>query len=100
MEQLIEKYGDRIAGVLSGFDGLVLRGSPRRLDIVYGDPTRQVMVAKGMEEFLWQTGVLFKPYGEHLKKISERVKKASTRVFRDAGLPVVYLREAGVDKDE
>jgi hypothetical protein len=100
MQQFIEKYGDRMVGVLSGFDRLVLRGSPRRLDISYWDPARQVMVAKGMEEFLWQNGVLFKHYGDYLKKTSERVKKASTRAFSEAGLPVIYLREAGVDKDE
>ncbi len=100
MQQFIEKYGDRIAGVLSGFDRLVLRGSPRRLDISYWDPTRHVMVSKGMEEFLWQNGVLFKHYGDYLKKTSERVKEASTRAVRQAGLPVIYVREAGVDKDE
>lgn len=100
MQQFIEKYGDRIVGVLSGFDRLVLRGSPRRLDISYWDPARQVMVAKGMEEFLWQNEVLFKHYGDYLKKTSERVKKASTRACSEAGLPVIYVREAGVDKDE
>lgn len=31
MQQFIEKYGDRIVGVLSGFDRLVLRGSPKAL---------------------------------------------------------------------
>jgi hypothetical protein len=100
VQQFIEKYRDRIAGVLSGFDRLVLRGSPRRLDIAYFDPSRQIMVAKGMEEFLWQNGVLFKHYGDYVKKISERVRQASTRIFREAGLPVIYLREAGMDKDE
>ena len=100
MQQFIEKYGDRIVGVLSGFDRLVLRGAPRRLDISYWDPARQVMVAKGMEEFLWQNGVPFKHYGDYLKKISERVKKASTRACSEAGLPVIYVREAGVDQDE
>ena len=31
MQQFIEKYGDQITGVLSGFDRLILRGSLRRL---------------------------------------------------------------------
>ena len=31
LQQFIEKYGDRIVGVLSGFDRLVLRGSPKAL---------------------------------------------------------------------
>ncbi|MGA8314129.1 MAG: hypothetical protein WB755_29160 [Terriglobales bacterium] len=100
MEQFIEKYSDCIVGVLSGFDRLVLRGSPRRLNVSYWDPSRQVVVAKGMEEFLWQSGVLFKHYGDYLKKTSERVKKASTRAISEAGLPVIYVREAGVDEDE
>lgn len=100
MEQFIEKYSDSIVGVLSGFDRLVLRGSLRRLDVRYWDPDRQVTVAKGIEDFLWQSGVLFKHYGDYLKKTSERVKQVSTRAIREAGLPVIYMREGGVDKDE
>jgi hypothetical protein len=52
-----------------------------------------------MEEFLWQNGIAFKHYGDYLKQTSERVRKASTRPYREASLPVIYLREAGVDKD-
>ena len=100
MEQFIEKYRDQIAGVLSGFDRLVLRGSPRRLNVAYYDATRQVMVAKGMEEFCWQNGILFKNYGDYLKKTSERVKNASTKAPTAAGVPVIYLREADPDKDK
>lgn len=70
------------------------------LDIAYWDAERKVMVAKGMQEYLWQSGIPFKHYGDHLKKTSERVKKASSRALSQAGLPVIYLREAGVDKDE
>ena len=100
MQQFIEKYRDRIVGVLSGFDRLVLRGSPRRLDFSLFDRQRQFMVARGMEEFLWQNQIPFKQYGDYLKKTSERVKKASLRAYTEAGLPVRYLREACVDKDE
>jgi len=89
MQQFIEKYGDRTEGVLSGFDRLVLRGSPRRLNISYWDPTRHVVVAKGMEEFLWQNAVPFRHYGDYLKKTPERVTKASTRAYSEAGLPVI-----------
>jgi hypothetical protein len=49
MQQFIEKFKDRILGILSGFDRLVLRGWPRRLDISYYDAPRGIVVAKGME---------------------------------------------------
>jgi hypothetical protein len=89
MHQFIAKYRDQIQGVLSGFDRLVLRGSLRRLN--YG---------KGMEEYLWQNGVLFKDYQPHVKKISERVKKASVAPLVAKKLPVIYLRRTDVNKEQ
>jgi len=97
MQQFIEKFQERISGTLTGFDRLVLRGSARRLDISYYDSERHIVVAKGMEEFLWQNGIPFKHYGDYVKKTSERVRKAAAE---EAGVPVITLREAGVDKDE
>jgi len=79
MHPFIAKYRDQIQGVVSGFDRLVLRGSLRRLN--YG---------KGMEEYLWQNGVLFKDYAQHVKKISERVKTASVAPLVARKLPVIY----------
>jgi len=99
MKEFIEKYGEQIAGVLSGFDRLVLRGSPRRLDIACWDAARQMMVARGMEEFLWQNKVPFKHYGDYMKKISARVKEASIEASK-APKPAIWLREAGADKDQ
>ena len=72
MQQFIEKYRDRIAGVLSGFDRLVFRGSPRRLNYGWWDAGLQAFVARGMEEYLWQNEVLFKDYARHVKGVSER----------------------------
>jgi hypothetical protein len=100
MQQFIEKYKDDISGVLTGFDRLVLRGSPRRLDSCYYDPARKIVVAKGMEEFLWQNEILFKHYSDYVKKVSERVKKAATKAYQEAGLPVICLRAADADKEE
>ena len=100
MQEFIEKYSDRIAGVLSGFDRLVLRGSPRVLDISYWDGSRGIRVAEGMQEFLWRSGIPFKHYGDYVSKVSERVKKASIQPYEAARLPVEYVREAGMDKDE
>jgi hypothetical protein len=100
MQQFIEKYEDRIVGTLSGFDRLGLRGSPRRLNNSYYDKSRDIVVAKGMEEYLWQNGILFKNYGDYVKKVSGQVKEASLRPYRDSGVPIHWLRQADADKDE
>jgi hypothetical protein len=72
MQQFIEKYREQINGALSGFDRLVFRGSLRRLNYGYYEPGLKAMVAKGMEEYLWQNKIPFKDYQDHVKQISER----------------------------
>ena len=59
MQRFIEKYRERINGALSGFDRLVFRGSLRRLNYGYYEPGLKAMVARGMEEYLWQNKILF-----------------------------------------
>jgi hypothetical protein len=99
MEKFIQKYKDGIAGVVSGFDRLVFRGSLRRLNFGRWDPQLAAMVAKGMEEYLWQNGVLFKEYAAHVKTVSERVKAESLRAFREQKRPILFLRSASADKE-
>ena len=50
-QQFIEKYSEEILGTLSGFDRLVFRAAPRRLCSFYRDQGREIVVAKGMEEY-------------------------------------------------
>ena len=88
MDQFTAKYCEQIQGVLSGFDRLVLRGSPRRLSY-----------AQGMEEYLWQNRILFKDYAAHVKRVSERIKKASLEPFRRQGLAVEFIRSMEIDKE-
>jgi len=100
MQQFIEKYRERITGVLTGFDRLVFRGSLRRLNYGRWDESLGAVVAKGMEQYLWQNQILFKDYQQHVKRWSERVKDASLRPFRQGELPVVFLRDPKADKDK
>ena len=60
----------------------------------------KMMRGKGMEEYLWQNEILFKDYSDHVKRVSERVKKASLEPYRKQGLPVEFVRSPAVDKDE
>jgi hypothetical protein len=100
MQDFIKKYRDQINGTPSGFDRLVFRGSPRRLNYGWRCESLGAVVAKGMEEYLWQNQILFKDYARHVQGVSERLKDRSLRPFREQGLPVVFPRDPKADKDE
>jgi hypothetical protein len=100
MQQFIEKYRKQIHGVLTGFDRLVFRGSLRRLNYGRYDSSLKAMVAKGMEEYLWQNKILFKDYQDHVKRISERLKKATLEPFEKQKIPVIFLRDPSADKSK
>jgi len=84
---------------VSGFDRLVFRGSLQRLNYGYYEPGLKAMVAKGMEEYLWQNKIPFKDYQDHVKQISERLKKASLEPLEKQKIPVVFLRYPSADKN-
>jgi hypothetical protein len=99
MQQFIAKFGEQIEGVLSGFDRLVFRGTLRSLNIRLPQAGKPP-IAIGMEQYLWNNGILFKDYGRHLKKVSEQVRQASLQAFQQAGLPVIYLPSSKDDKEQ
>jgi hypothetical protein len=100
MQQFIDKYGKQIQGVVSGFDRLVFRGSLRGLNYGYWDQNLQAAVAIGMEQYLWHNQILFKDYLDHVKRVSQQVKRESEKVFEQQGRAVLYLRDSGADKDK
>src|SRR6266566_832263 len=89
VQQFIGKHQDQIAGVLSGFDRLVLRGTLR--SIAYG---------QGMSQYLWASQVLLKNFGAHVEQVSERLKAASLAEVVAAGRPVRYLASSTVSKEK
>jgi hypothetical protein len=100
MQQFINKYCDQISGVVSGFDRLVFRGSLRGLNYGYWDQNLHAAVALGMEQYLWHNQILFKDYLDHVKRVSQEVKQDSVKIFQQQARPVLYLRDAAVDKDQ
>jgi hypothetical protein len=99
MKQFIEKFGEQIRGVLSGFDRLVLRGSLRRLQYGQWDQQLKASVARGMEQYLWQNQILFKDYGGHVKRASERIKQQSLEPYKQQQRPVIFVRSPSEDKE-
>jgi hypothetical protein len=85
----IHRFGDKITGVLSGYDRLVLRGS--LLAIVFPE---------GMKRVLRLKSILLKDFGRWAQRMTEQLKQASCQAARDQNRPIVYLQSASADKEE
>ena len=89
MNEFIAKFGDQIAGVLSGFDRLVLRGT-----------LRGICYPEGMEGYLSGSSVLLKDFACHVHQVSTRLKQASLAVAEKLGRTVKYLASSQVSKEK
>ena len=89
MEQFIQEHDSAIAGVLSGFDRLVLRGTLRMLSFT-----------AGMMTFLSHAGVLLKDFGAYAEETTNRLKDASLAAARELERPIKYLPSSGTRKED
>jgi hypothetical protein len=80
MQQFIAKYEKDIQGVMSGFDRVLFRGSLRRL-------THSL----GMKWYLSENNILCKQYEDHVKAISQKIKKAAVEPFQRRNLLVKHV---------
>src|ERR1700733_10072329 len=87
MHEFIAKHQDKIAGTLSGFDRLVFRGH-----------LRSVATPQGMMSYLWTNQVFLKNFGEHVEKVTERLKEASLAEAKASRRPVKYLNSSQFTK--
>ena len=88
MKQFIQRFSDKITGVLSGFDRLILRGSLRPISYPYG-----------MKGFLWLNQVMLKDFGRYVDTVSKQLKQASCQAAHAQKRPVVYLHSSKTDKE-
>jgi hypothetical protein len=90
MQQFIAKFKNDIQGVHSGFDRVLFRGSLRRLSHPLG-----------MKWYLSQNDILCKNYEDHVKAVSQKIKKAALAPFqqaKSAGGVRLWLRRQGEDR--
>jgi len=80
MQQFIAKFEKDIQGVLSGFDRVLFRGSLRRLNH-----------AGGMKMYLAQNNILCKHYEDHVKAVSQKVKKTVLAPLKQQNLLVKHV---------
>jgi len=88
-ESFLSRFGQKITGVLSGFDRLLFRGSLRLL-----------FQPNSMESYLATCGILIKDFGVFSEKITKRVKALAYAAAEQQGRPVQYLNRADVSKEE
>lgn len=88
MNTFVARHAEKVIGVLSGFDRLVLRGTLRR--IVYAD---------GLAGFLSRHGVLLKDFGDYAERLTLRLKQASLGVAQFFRRPVTYLESSATSKE-
>lgn len=87
--RFIQRFGDKITGVLSGFDRLVLRGS-----------LLAIVPVEGMKRILWLKNILLKDFGRWAERMTAQLKEASLNAARDQQRPIVYLQSASTDKEQ
>src|SRR6266542_5188601 len=88
-ESFLIRFGQKITGVLSGFDRLLFRGSLRLL-----------FQPNSMESYLATCGVLIKDFGSFSQKITKRVKALAYEAAEQQGRPARYLNGADISKEE
>jgi len=89
MDSFIQKHGENITGIVSGFDRLVLRGSIRSLSYV-----------EGMRGYLSAAGVLLKDFASHVNEITGKVKAAAVAVADRYERPAIYLESPKISKED
>ena len=79
MNSFVEKYNDRITGVISCFDRMLFKGY---LPIGWSD---------AMEGLLSRQGLLIKDFGKFVEQQSERLKNHAEKLAESLGRPFEYI---------
>jgi len=87
MKRFIQRFSDKVMGVISGFDRLVFRGT-----------LRQIAYPRGMMGFLWHQQVPLKDFGKYVYKTSRKVKEACCERAKEENRPIELVRSSRIDK--
>lgn len=89
MERFVTRYRDRIAGILTGFDRMLFRGT-----------LRSISHPKGAAIWLNGRHVLLKDFSVYAQQLTDRVKAHAARLAAEAHRPIEYLESARVSKED
>jgi len=89
MERFLLRHQEHIAGVLSGFDRVLFRGTLRSISHI-----------EGMRVFLAAHRVLLKDFGVFVDKHSNHIKEHAQSYAREHGRPYQYVISPSASKEE
>ena len=88
MKNFVQRHGDKILGVLSGFDRIRFRGSLGLFSNV-----------GGLASWLYGAGVLLKDFLPFAEQVTKEIQQSTKRFAQNAGRPVCYL-DRKLNKEE
>ena len=89
MKAMIRQLGERVLGVLSGFDRLLFRGF-----------LRCVINPRGLNGYLYGAGVPMADFGKHAEQVTGQLIDESTRQARETGREIRYLNDSEISKKD
>ena len=88
-QSLTERYDDRIAGVLSCYDRVVITGT-----------VPVICYAEGMTRFLHANGIRIFDYPQFAQTLRDRVRDRAAALASDAGLTIEHIAKSHIRKEE
>src|SRR5947207_15461664 len=88
-QAFVQQHQADVIGVLHGWDRLRLQGTLRSL---YDQPV--------MEEYLWQSAVLWKDFKRFATDLTGRVRQAAEKLAGRHQRPMIYLPSSRTRKEE
>ena len=88
-QSLTERYDDRIAGVLSCYDRVVITGT-----------VPVICYAEGMTRFLYANGIRIFDYPEFAQTLRDRVRDRAAALASEAGLTIEHIAKSHIRKEE
>lgn len=89
MDKFLQRFGEKVIGVLHGFDRLRFRGSIRSL-----------CYPQGMLGFLWQVQILLKNFGQYAEDTTATLCQAVETRAKQMDLETIYLASSSESKEE
>jgi hypothetical protein len=89
VERFVKRHEDRIAGIISGFDRVLFRGTLRSISHV-----------RGMNIFLASQHVLYKDFGAFVHRLTSQIKAHAENIALKHGRPLQYLTSSKIRKED
>lgn len=89
MSTMLTQYADKINGVFSFFDRMIINGFLRPLFLEYRLPVT-----------LYQLGIQYKEYKTFFTAVTEQITDKVGSMAAESGRPVIYLPSAKIKKEE